>query len=328
VTHTSAGRERSVIHAPVWPATHLTTFVITRAGTKGHKNPCGRASFRSPAGRDAGACAKRGGVSENSEALLDVRPAAAFGRGHVPASASIPLEELPRRVHELPPADARVTVIDDDPTRAARAVAFLQTRGHRVTSRILSADECTEVGLRGARLWRPSAFLAEALERIATISPPTAGARAVDVACGSGRDAVHLAMLGYAVDAIDVLPDAVARATELAASNGVGVNGIAQDLERDPSLPRDAYALVIVFRYLQRSLSPALRDAVAPGGFVVYETFHVRNRETGRPPRSPEHLLESGELTRAFEGLEIVIARDGVERDGRFFSQLLARRRI
>jgi tellurite methyltransferase len=267
-------------------------------------------------------------VASPSSALLDVRPVAAFARGHVLSSASIPLEELPRRVHELPPSDEAVTVLDDDAVRAESAAAFLQARGHVVTTYILNAAECTEVGAVGARLWRPSAFLVEAMERIALVAPQPAGARAVDVACGSGRDAVHLASAGYDVDAIDVLPDAVARATELAARYGVTVNGIVQDLERDPSLPRDAYALVIVVRYLQRSLFAALRDAVAPGGFVVYETFHVRNAETGRPPRSPEHLLETGELTRAFAGFEIVIARDAVERDGRFFSQFLARRGV
>lgn len=265
-------------------------------------------------------------MTDENAALLDVRSADAFARGHVSGSASIPLEDLPGRVHELPPAAEAITVLDDEADRAARAVALLQTRGHRVTSRTLRVGECTEVGTRGARLWRASAFLVEAMRRITSVAPPSAAARAVDVACGSGRDAAYLATLGYTVDAIDVLPDAVQRATELAARNGVTVNGIVQDLERDPTLPHDGYALVIVFRYLQRSLFAALRTAVAPGGLVVYETFHVRNRETSRPPRNPEHLLETEELTRAFEGFEIVIARDAVERDGRFFSQLLARR--
>jgi hypothetical protein len=37
--------------------------------------------------------------------------------------------------------------------------------------------------------------------------------------------------------------------------------------------------------------------------------------------------LQDGELAAAFDGFEPLIARDGVERDGRVFSQLLARRR-
>jgi hypothetical protein len=100
----------------------------------------------------------------------------------------------------------------------------------------------------------------------------------------------------------------------------------ARDLEGDPSLPRGRYDLVTVFRYLQRGLFPSLRGAVAPGGYIVYETFHDRNRQTGRRPHSPDHLLGTGELAGAFAGFDVLIARDAVERDGRFFSHLLARR--
>jgi hypothetical protein len=99
-----------------------------------------------------------------------------------------------------------------------------------------------------------------------------------------------------------------------------------QDLESEPTLRRDGYELVSVFRFLERQLFPAIREATAPGGFVIYETFHERNRETGRKPTSTAHLLATGELMRAFEGFEILIARDAVEREGRFYSQLLARR--
>ena len=43
------------------------------------------------------------------------------------------------------------------------------------------------------------------------------------------------------------------------------VDGWCADLTRYP-LPRGRFDLVVVCRYLQRDLFPALRDAVAPGG--------------------------------------------------------------
>jgi len=46
----------------------------------------------------------------------------------------------------------------------------------------------------------------------------------------------------------------------------------------------------------------------------------------GGRPSSPEHLLENGELAAAFSGFEILISRDAIERDGRYFSSILARR--
>jgi hypothetical protein len=73
-------------------------------------------------------------------------------------------------------------------------------------------------------------------------------------------------------------------------------------------------------------LFSALREAVRPGGYVVYETFHERNMETGRSPRNPNHLLRTGELAGAFAGFQILIGADAVEREGRFFSRILARR--
>jgi tellurite methyltransferase len=150
-------------------------------------------------------------------------------------------------------------------------------------------------------------------------------ARALDVACGTGRDAVWLALQGMDVDAIDHLPDALERATSLARRNRVTLNPIEKDIELDPTLPT-GYDLVCVFRYLHRPLWPALRDAVNPGGYIIYETFHTRTCEAGGRPSSPDHLLQTGELSAAFDGFEILIARDATERGGRYFSSLLARK--
>ncbi|HEX4793736.1 MAG TPA: methyltransferase domain-containing protein [Humisphaera sp.] len=257
--------------------------------------------------------------------LVDARPFEAFTAGHVPGAASFPLEELAERFHELPVREAALRVMDSDAARASRAAALLETRGHAVSIVSFDCNALTEIGPPTVRLWQPNPFLVEALDRIASIRPTTSNRRALDIASGSGRDAVYLAMAGYDVEAIDLLPDALAKASDLARRCGVSITTHVADLERDVTLPDRKYDLIVIFRYLQRSLFPAIRDAVAPGGFVVYETFHERNLTTGRRPRSPAHLLRTGELLAAFEGFEVVIARDAVERKGRFFSHLLAR---
>ena len=151
---------------------------------------------------------------------------------------------------------------------------------------------------------------------------------ALDIACGSGRDAVWLALKGYEVEAIDVLPDALERAGDLARRSSMQIRLILQDLERTPILPEARYDVICVFRYLQRTLFPALQNALAPGGFVVCETFHESNLFTGQKPRCPDHLLKTGELAKAFANLQILITQDAVEHDRRFFSRLLARRLI
>ena len=261
--------------------------------------------------------------------ILDVRPEAAFAAGHAAGAVNIPADELAARAHELPPKGAAIDLFDDDPDVLAIAGYVLRNRGYAVREVPLSASELCECGPSRARLWQPSPFRVEALECIRGrrgAGPGESPGRALDLACGSGRDAAYLALAGYAVEAIDVLPDALERARDLARRSGVAIETIQQDLRRSPDLPAGRYDLVAVIRVLHRPLLPVIRQAAAPGGFVVYEAFHRRDAEGGRRALKPSHLLEDGELAAAFEGFELLIFRDGLARGGRVFSQILARR--
>jgi SAM-dependent methyltransferase len=221
-----------------------------------------------------------------------------------------------------------IALTDRDPARTAAAATFLRERGHPVEVLPFDPAALSASGPSRARLWQPNPFLIDALAVIDSRDPGVAGRTAIDIACGTGRDAVYLALSGYDVTAVDHLPDALSRAADLAARYHVPLRTIRHDLERTHDLPPGGgpYDLACVFRYLHRPLWPALRDAVRPSGYVVYETFHERNLETGRSPRNPDHLLRTGELGAAFAGFEILLVADAVERDGRFFSHLLARR--
>jgi tellurite methyltransferase len=256
-----------------------------------------------------------------AEPILDTRPFADFVAARAHDAVNIPVEELAARVHELPVGGTAVTVFDVDPARVRRAETFLAERGHPVSVLPVESVKLTAAGRSAARLWQPSPFLVEVLPLIARRG------RALDVACGTGRDAVFLGLSGFDVEATDLLPDATAKAVDLASRYGVSLRTWEQDVEREPTLPVGAYDLVTVFRFLHRPLFAALAGALKPGGHLVYETFHERTAETGRSPRSPQHLLKSGELGAAFAGLEILLQRDAVPRDGRYVSQLLARRR-
>jgi len=135
---------------------------------------------------------------------------------------------------------------------------------------------------------------------------------------GSGRHAVTLARAGFRSLGVDLRFDAVREAMTTAEGEGVRVGGWCADLTRYP-LPRGRFDLVIVCRYLQRDLFPDLRAALAPGGEVIYETFTTNQRALGRPPRSPEHLLEPGELRTLFDDFDLrfyeeVLAPDAVAR--------------
>ena len=135
-------------------------------------------------------------------------------------------------------------------------------------------------------------------------------------------------MRGYEVDAVDRLPDALERAQDLARRSGVRLNTIQADLRRESVLPTERYDLVTVLRFLHRPLLPAIRECVAPGGFIVYETFNRQDAGREGRPVETSHTVADGELAAAFDGFELLLARDGVARGGRMFSQLLARRQV
>jgi SAM-dependent methyltransferase len=154
-----------------------------------------------------------------------------------------------------------------------------------------------------ARADLPSAFVVHWSAALA--DRVRAPRRALDVAMGRGRHALALASAGYRVYGVDVKIDAVRDAVQRAAARGFLVRGWAGDLTR-PALPSDSFDLILVTRYLQRDLFPSLRDALARGGFIVYETFTERQRDLGWGPASADHLLQPGELRSYFDGFDVL----------------------
>jgi SAM-dependent methyltransferase len=156
----------------------------------------------------------------------------------------------------------------------------------------------------------------------------TGPGRALDIACGDGRNALYLAQRGYAVDAVDASSVAVDALQVAAAQRGLAVRVLLVDLEREP-LPDGPYDVVVTMNFLQRDLFGVLQDVLAPGGLLLYETFgqaHVT--QLGRS-FNPAYLLEDGELLRAFDRLEVIDHFEGVaERSGgpRGVGSLVARR--
>lgn len=151
--------------------------------------------------------------------------------------------------------------------------------------------------------WQPHDLL------VAHALRPGPGARALELACGLGRDALWLAGQGYRVHAVDISLTALQHARAEMLRQGLRVDFICADLDRFP-LPKLRYDLVVVFRFLDRRLFPAIRARVRPGGLVIYETLNVGRLDT-HPDTNPEHMLARGELPGYFTGWEVIEAADG-----------------
>jgi SAM-dependent methyltransferase len=147
----------------------------------------------------------------------------------------------------------------------------------------------------------------------------------LDVACGEGRNALFLARVGWTVHALDCDEaalrslDATARKLELPIATAV------VDLEGGtPALGSERFGAVVVFNYLHRALLPAIKEAVAVGGVLIYETFTAGQALRGRPT-NPAFLLGDGELMELVKPLEILRSRAG-DIDGKLVASVVALR--
>jgi 2-polyprenyl-3-methyl-5-hydroxy-6-metoxy-1,4-benzoquinol methylase len=140
-------------------------------------------------------------------------------------------------------------------------------------------------------LSEPAAFLVQCRRHL----PP---GRALDLACGLGANALYLAREGFEVEAFDWSFEGLRKLTAAARLSGRTIGAVACDITRFP-LPRERYDVLVCFRFLDRTLFPAMIEALRPGGALVIETFNRRHLER-RPDFPVEYCLEQGELLRAF----------------------------
>ncbi len=264
------------------------------------------------------------------ERVIDVRPAEAFLRGHRAGALNLPLENLDQRIHELPPSGAQITLFDEVPSRAESARQRLAARDrwqlNVVAGSAFLAAGPLEQGPSRARFWEPHAWLADGLDLIEATCGQLKNRRAVDLASGTGRDAVYLALRGLTVEAVDILPDALERARDLATQYGAELRTRMIDLETNGFPDSDSYDLVIVFNYLHRALFDDIRRAVRPGGFVIIETFLVAQRERYGKPARDAHLLQPGELSQRFSDWRAMRYHEGESTPRRIAAGIIAQK--
>jgi tellurite methyltransferase len=136
--------------------------------------------------------------------------------------------------------------------------------------------------------------------------PPTG--RALDFACGLGANALLLARQGLDTWAWDISAVAISRLDAMARAAGLVIHSEVRDVMACPPEP-GSFAVILVSRFLERSLAPALQAALRPGGLLFYQTFsRERVNETG--PRNPAFLLEDNELLRLFAALRVRVYRE------------------
>ena len=114
----------------------------------------------------------------------------------------------------------------------------------------------------------------------------------LDVACGGGRHTRWFLDRGARIVAIDRDLRGV---DDLRGDPHVEL--VEADLEVGAPFPvsERAFSVVVVTNYLWRPILDDVARAVAPGGWLLYETFAVGNERLGHPT-NPDFLLRPGEL--------------------------------
>ncbi|MFK7977444.1 MAG: hypothetical protein AB8C02_15010 [Halioglobus sp.] len=149
----------------------------------------------------------------------------------------------------------------------------------------------------------------------------------IDLACGNGRNGLALLAMGIdvvfadrKVECLEAIQQTLEetrrpgpRSTPLAQRNGEPAYW-SVDFEVPGSAPLEGHLWggAIVFRYLHRPLFTPLKNAIAPGGLVVYQTFTVDQAQYGRP-KNPDFLLQHGELEDVFSEWDVLFSEEGVE---------------
>ncbi len=134
--------------------------------------------------------------------------------------------------------------------------------------------------------------------------------RVFDIAMGSGKDAIYLAQQGFQVEGVDISEEKVKKALDDARSVGVTITAAVIDLEKGHNIAKNSYDVIICFRYLQRSLIPAIKAGIRPGGMIVYETFIVDQAQYGKPT-NPDFLLRHNELLHLFADFRCLRYHEG-----------------
>lgn len=161
--------------------------------------------------------------------------------------------------------------------------------------------------------------------------PSIPDGRALDVAAGTGRNAVFLAESGYAVDALDASREGLSIVRERAVERGVADR--IEAIQADASaygFPAETYELITMSFFHALDRFADLTEALVPGGYLFVEG-HLRSASpTPSGPSDDRYRFAANELLRAGLGLTVLYYDETTkERPGdrrRATARLLARR--
>ena len=127
------------------------------------------------------------------------------------------------------------------------------------------------------------------------------GRTALDIAAGSGRNAIFLAEQGLEVDAVDIAEEGLA----LFSGRHPGIRPICADLDTF-DIPAGRYDLILNTLYLNRRLFPQIHAGLRPGGRLIFETLIEAPGGASHGERCRDYFLKPNELLHSFLTLRVL----------------------
>jgi 2-polyprenyl-3-methyl-5-hydroxy-6-metoxy-1,4-benzoquinol methylase len=149
--------------------------------------------------------------------------------------------------------------------------------------------------------------------------------KVLDIAMGSGRNAIYLAEKGFEVEGVDISEDAVNSALKTAAANGVAIHAEIVDLEHNYQIKPAFYDVIICFNYLPRTLIARIKAGLKINGMIVYETFTIDQPRFGKP-HNPDYLLRYNELLDLFRDFRCLRYSEGIFNNTRAIASIIAQK--
>lgn len=137
--------------------------------------------------------------------------------------------------------------------------------------------------------------------------PQTPKPQALEIACGLAGNSFLLAEKGFSVDAWDI-SSVVIEKIQANPAFSKQIKPLACDVTEQAILANH-YDLVIVSRFLERTLIPRIIKGLKPGGLIFYQTY-IKDKASPIGPTSSRFLLEKNELLHLFSSLCLVSYRE------------------
>lgn len=122
------------------------------------------------------------------------------------------------------------------------------------------------------------------------------GSKALDLACGAGRNSIFLAECGFDVDALDIAEAAIkALDAEAQKKNLLSkINASQADLQTY-EIKKDVYDIIVMTNFLDRTVLTSAFNALKKNGILFVETYMVSDDNEKKESNS-DNLLKPQEL--------------------------------